>query len=48
MRVRIDMPDNITNYQHLHIYDDTGNPLDNLGNIVDRKSPDGHLPWNDN
>lgn len=46
-RVRIDPPDNTTNYQHMHIYDDIGNPLDNLGNIVDRKSPDGHLLWND-
>ncbi|WP_430606822.1 hypothetical protein IGJ55_003129 [Enterococcus sp. AZ170] len=47
MRVRIDPPDNITKYQHMHIYDDLGNPLDKLGNIVDRTSIDGHLPWND-
>lgn len=48
MRVRIDPPDKITKYQHMHIYDEVGNPLDKLGNIVDRTSPDGHLPWNDN
>ncbi|MGX7244599.1 hypothetical protein ACWOC1_07090, partial [Enterococcus quebecensis] len=47
MRVRIDPPDKITKYQHMHIYDDLGNPLDKIGNIVDRTSPEGHLPWND-
>ncbi|RFQ40356.1 hypothetical protein CRD66_13400, partial [Listeria monocytogenes] len=47
MRIRIDPPDKITKYQHMHIYDDLGNPLDKLGNIVDRTSLDGHLPWND-
>lgn len=47
MRVRIDPPDKITKYKHMHIYDDLGNPLDKLGNIVDRTSIDGHLPWND-
>ncbi len=47
MRIRIDPPDKITKYQHMHIYDDLGNALDKLGNIVDRTSLDGHLPWND-
>ncbi len=45
-RVRIDSPDNVTSYQHVHILDEFGNPLDIEGNIVSRKSPDGHIPWN--
>lgn len=44
-RVRIDPPDNVTNYRHIHIYDELGNPLDIDGNIVGPKSPDGHIPW---
>lgn len=44
-RVRIDPPDNVTNYPHIHIYDELGNPLDVNGNIVSPKSPDGHIPW---
>ena len=45
-RVRIDSPDNVTSYQHVHILDEFGNPLDIEGNIVSRKSPDGHIPCN--
>ena len=44
-RVRIDPPDNVTNYQHMHILDELGNPLDIDGNIVSPKSPAGHIPW---
>jgi hypothetical protein len=48
-RIRIDPPDKIIKYQHMHIYDELGNPLDELGigNVVDKSSPDGHLPWHD-
>ncbi len=46
-RVRIDPPDKITNYEHMHIFDENKNPLDIEGNIVDKKSPDGHIPWID-
>lgn len=35
----------ITLYQHMHILDELGNPLDIDGNIVSPKSPDGHIPW---
>ena len=45
-RVRIDPPDKVTTYQHMHIYDGLGNPLDIDGNIVGPKGPDGHIPWN--
>ena len=44
-RVRIDPPDKVTNYEHMHIFDENKNPLDINGNIVDKKSPDGHIPW---
>lgn len=29
----------------MHIFDEHRNPLDKNGNIVDRKSPAGHIPW---
>ena len=45
MRIRIDPPDKVTSYPHVHVYDNDGNLLNRLGNIVDRKSPDGHIPY---
>jgi len=45
MRIRIDPPDKVTQYPHVHIYDNNGNLLDKTGNVVDRKSPDGHIPY---
>ena len=45
MRVRIDPPDRITDYTHMHIYDKNGKPLNIHGNNVDVKSPAGHIPW---
>jgi len=48
IRLRIDSPDKVTNYPHVHAYDSDGNLLDSAGNIVDRKSPDGHIPYKDN
>ena len=44
-KIRIDAPDRITDYNHMHIYDKNGEPLDINGNIVNRKSPDAHIPW---
>lgn len=38
-RIRIDPPDKVTNYTHIHVYDE-------FGNIVSPKSPLGHLPYN--
>lgn len=35
----------VTSYPHVYVYDKNGNLLDVLGNIVDRKSPDGHIPY---
>ena len=48
IRIRIDPPDKVTNYPRVHAYDSDGNLLDSAGNIVDRKSPDGHIPYKDN
>ncbi|WP_432748259.1 hypothetical protein [Pectinatus frisingensis] len=44
IRMRIDPPDKVTNYDHVHLYDENGKPLDVNLNIVDRKSPDAHIP----
>lgn len=44
-RVRIDPPDKVTNYKHMHIFDEKGNPLDINGNIVNEKNPKAHIPW---
>ena len=44
-KIRIDPPDRITDYNHMHIYDKNEKPLDINGNIVNRKSPDAHIPW---
>jgi len=44
-RIRIDPPDNITNYKHIHIFDENGNPLNILGEIVGKKDPASHIPW---
>ena len=44
-KIRIDPPDRITDYNHMHIYDKNGKPLDINGNIVNRKSLDAHIPW---
>ena len=45
LRIRIDPPDKVTKYPHVHVYDINGNLLDSSGNIVDRKNPDGHIPY---
>lgn len=44
--IRIDPPDSVINYPHMHIYDEFENPLDINGNIVEPNSPDAHIPWN--
>ena len=40
---RIDPPDGVTLYDHIHLYDESGNPIDINGNIVSRESPDAHI-----
>lgn len=46
MRIRIDPPDKITKYEHMHIYDQDGNLLDIKGRIVNKNDPAGHIKWN--
>jgi hypothetical protein len=43
-RIRIDPPDKVTQYSHIHILDEKGNALDINGNIVPSNSPEGHMP----
>ncbi|GAF63511.1 hypothetical protein BTS2_0402 [Bacillus sp. TS-2] len=45
VRMKIDPPDKVTNYDHVHIFDESGNPLDLNLNVVDRKSQDAHIPY---
>ncbi|WP_432719011.1 hypothetical protein [Pectinatus frisingensis] len=45
IRMRIDSPDKATNYDHVHLFDENKNPIDIELNIVDRKSPDAHIPY---
>lgn len=45
VRMRIDPPDKVTNYDHVHIFDENGNPLDVNLIIIDRRSPDAHIPY---
>jgi hypothetical protein len=47
-RVRIDPPDSVTPYNHYHLYNANKQPLDINGNIVDKNSPDAHIPYNVN
>ena len=43
-RVRIDPPDAVTPYDHIHLYDSKGNALDINLNIKPANSPDVHIP----
>jgi len=46
IRIRIDPPDGSTPYRHRHNYDEQGRPVDARGNVVDRRSPEAHIPTN--
>lgn len=37
LRMRIDPPDNKTKYQHVHLYNQTGQPLNKNMKVVDKK-----------
>jgi hypothetical protein len=45
IRMRIDPPDKVTKYDHVHLYNENGESLDINGNVVDKKSPDAHIPY---
>lgn len=44
-RIRIDPPDKLINFPHMHLYNANKQPLDINGNIVDRKSIDAHIRY---
>lgn len=46
VRMKIDPPDKVTKYDHVHLFDEEGKPLDVNLKIVDRKSPAAHIPYN--
>ncbi|WP_276528074.1 RHS repeat domain-containing protein, partial [Pectobacterium aquaticum] len=43
VRAKIHPADKVTKYEHLHLYDKKGNPLDVNLNRVDYRSPDAHI-----
>ncbi|KXT70536.1 hypothetical protein [Streptococcus cristatus] len=45
-KIKLDPPDKVTTYPHRHIYDENRNLLNIDGEIVGRKDPAGHIPWN--
>lgn len=45
IRIRIDPPDQATNYPHVHLYDGAGRPLDINGNVVGRRNSAAHLHY---
>lgn len=45
VRMKIDPPDKVTKYDHVHLFDESGNPIDVNLNVVDRKNPDAHIPY---
>ena len=45
IRMRIAPPDKVTKYDYVHIFDESGYPLVKNLNVVDRKSPDAHIPY---
>ncbi|MDA1477498.1 hypothetical protein [Bacillus changyiensis] len=44
-RIRIDPPDRVTKYDHMPIYDESGNSLDINRKIVDYDAPAAHIPY---
>lgn len=43
--MRIDLPDKVTKYDHVDLYDENKNPLDKNGSKVDIKSLDALIPY---
>ncbi len=47
LRVKIHPPDNVTSFDHLHIYDRTGRSLNRNLQTVNKRSPESHIQIND-
>lgn len=43
LRVKIHPPDKVTKYDHLHIYDKSGNCLNKNLEVVERTSSEAHI-----
>ena len=43
IRMRIDPPDKVTKYDHVHLYNEKGESLDINGNVVGSKDPAAHI-----
>lgn len=43
--MRIDLPDKVTKYDHVHLHDENKNPLDERGSKMDVNSPDALIPY---
>ncbi|MGL5263762.1 MAG: hypothetical protein ACRDAI_04190 [Candidatus Rhabdochlamydia sp.] len=48
IRVKIHPADKVTDYDHLHIYDKLGNPLNKYLKVVERTSIEAHIPYGGN
>ncbi|MBJ7689325.1 hypothetical protein HAU32_10250 [Weissella confusa] len=44
-RIRVDEPDDTSNYIHVHVYDKDGRLLDKNGKVVGFKDSAGHVPY---
>ncbi|MBO0468129.1 hypothetical protein JZO73_11385 [Enterococcus plantarum] len=45
VRMKIDPPDKVTKYDHVHLFDKDGNVINKNGQIVGRKSSEAHIPY---
>lgn len=45
VRIKIHPPDKTTLYDHIHLYNKSGDSLDKFLNTVKRTSPDAHIPY---
>lgn len=45
IRMRIDPPDKVTQYDHVHLFNEDSKPLDINLQVVDKRSPDAHIPY---
>jgi hypothetical protein len=46
-RIRFDGPHRNVDFDHVHLFDEKGNPLDKNLNVVDRTSSDAHIRYDD-
>ena len=42
-RIKVHPPDPTTSYDHIHVYDTSGRPLNANLSVVSRRSPEAHI-----